>query len=340
MDFGTTITSRRAFLGLAGSAAAFALTGCSVQGGANANTNTAAAVNYPTKPVEFVLPNSPGGSTDLIGRAVAKAWEPSLGQSLAIVNKPGANGMLGGKEALGRPADGYTLVELFQTLMAITPLTTKDSEAITIDQMDVIGGLTVEDYMFVVNGQRASEFPTLKDALAVNGLKYGTAGVGTGTQLAGAWLMAKSGARHVDVPFTGGSQSVTALMGNQVDAISCQLAEGMSQVKDGVFKPLCIYGRQRSEFLPEVPTAAELGYDVFVDQRRFVAGPKGMPDAVKAKLRQTLTEAFKNAEYGDYLKQNQFSRWEVDADAVVKQMTEAVAEAKRVVAENNIDLGG
>lgn len=340
MDFGTTTTSRRAFLGLAGSAAALALTGCSVQGGAKAGTNTAAAANFPTKAIEFVLPNSPGGSTDLIGRAIAKAWEGPLGQALAIVNKPGANGMLGGKEALGRPADGYTLVELFQTLMAITPLTTTDSEAITIDQMDVIGGLTVEDYMFVVNSERSADFPTLEAALATPGLKYGTAGVGTGTQLAGAWLMAKSGAKHVDVPFTGGSQSVTALMGNQVDAISCQLAEGMSQVKDGIFKPLCIYGKERSEFLPDVPTAAELGYDVFVDQRRFVAGPKGLPDAVKEKLKATLAEAYKDPEYGTYLQNNQFSRWEVDAAAVVAQMTAAVEEAKRVVTENNLNLGG
>ena len=113
-----------------------------------------------------------------------------------------------------------------------------------------------------------------------------------------------------------------------------------SQVKDGIFKPLCIYGKERSEFLPDVPTAAELGYDVFVDQRRFVAGPKGLPDAVKEKLKATLAEAYTDPEYGTYLPNNQFSRWEVDAAAVVAQMTAAVEEAKRVVTENNLNLGG
>ena len=340
MDLTSNLTSRRSFLGLAASAAALAVSGCSVQGGAEAGRSTAAASNYPTKPIEFILPNSPGGSTDLIGRAIAKAWEAPLGQSLAIVNKPGANGMLGGKEALGKAPDGYTLVELFQTLMAITPLSTADSEAITIDQMDVVGGLTVEDYMLVVHGDNASTYPDLKALLTVPGLKYGTAGVGTGTQLAGKLLMAMSGAQFTDVPFTGGSQAVTALMGKQIDVISCQLAEGMSQVEEGTFKPLCIYGEKRSEFLPDVPTAKELGFDILVDQRRFVAAPAGLPAEVLAKLEESLQEAYKDPAYGEYLQANQFTRWEVDGAAVKAQMTTAIETAKKVVEENNISLAG
>ena len=102
-------------------AGALLLTACGgVQGGTAASGESAA--DYPSKAVELTVPSSAGGSTDLIGRALARSAEGPLGKPLVVVNKPGANGAVGGKEVLGAAADGYKTVVLFKSLLSIGPL--------------------------------------------------------------------------------------------------------------------------------------------------------------------------------------------------------------------------
>lgn len=295
--------------------------------------------DYPTKPVEFTLPSSPGGSTDLIGRAVAAAMEEPLGQPIPVVNKPGANGAVGGKEVLNSEPDGYKMVMLFKSLMAITPLAVEDADPITFDDMEVVGGLTVEDYVLVTS---AAKHPTedLEALLATPGLSYGTAGVGTGGQLSQALLLKSSGVDYQDVPFQGGAPAVTALLGDQVDAITVQVAEAMPHIQSGAFRPLVTFGEERSEFLPDVATAKELGHDVVVDQKRFIAVPKDTPEERVTVLATALTEAFKDPTYGQFLEDSYISRWEVGPEEVVSDITAAGETFKTLVEENDISLQG
>lgn len=315
--------------------AALSLVACSVQGGGAVKQEA----DFPTKPIEFTLPSSPGGSTDLIGRAVAKALEAPLGQPVPVVNKAGANGAVGGKEVLGSRADGYKMVMLFKSLMAITPLAVDDANPITFDQMQVVGGLTVEDYVLVVN---AAKHPSgdLASLLGESGLAYGTAGTGTGGQLSQALLLAKNGVDYKDVPFQGGAPAVTALLGEQVDAITVQIAEAMPHITSGAFRPLATFGEERSEFLPDVPTAKESGQDIVVDQKRFIAYPKDTDAAIVGTVADALKKAFEDPEYGAFLQSNYISRWEVSGDAVVSDISQAKETFARVVEENNLNLKG
>lgn len=295
--------------------------------------------DFPTEAVTFTLPSSPGGSTDLIGRAVAKALTEPLGESVPVVNKAGANGAVGGKEVLGMDPDGHNIVMLFQSLMAITPLATTDSDPITFDQMDVLTGLTVEDYVLVVNSAE-SDYADLQELLSTPGLSYGTAGVGTGGQLSQALLLNVSGVEYNDVPFEGGAPAVTALLGGQVDAISVQVAEAMPHIEAGDFTPMATFNEERSEYLPDVPTAVESGFDVVVDQKRFVAAPKGLPDPVKDAYAEAFETAFAHEEYGQFLENNYISRWEVPGDEVVETIEGAAETFQGQVEEHGISLGG
>lgn len=280
--------------------------------------------------MQFTVPFPPGGSTDLIGRAIARAAEKPVGRSLPVTNKPGANGAVGGKEVLASPADGYNVGLLVKSLFAITPLATKDSSAIQLDKLTVLATLTTEDYVLVVNS--GSPHQTLEDLVKAPSVKYATSGVGTGAQLSQALLFKTAGTNAVDVPFEGGAPAVTAVLGGQVDALSGAPSEVMQHVKAGKLRALAVFSEKRSSYLPDVPTVQEKGYDVVVDQRRFVFAPAGLPDAVARKLAESFAEARKDPEYDKFLKDNFVERWEVsgdDARAHIKQAGEEYAAKTR-----------
>ncbi|PAZ12557.1 ABC transporter substrate-binding protein [Streptomyces sp. SA15] len=315
-------------------AALLTLTSCGgVQGGGGSGED---AENYPTKTVEWTAPSDPGGSTDLISRAAAKALEGPLGQSVVVENKPGANGAVGGKEVLGREPDGYSLVMLFQSLMSIGPHTVVDDDPIEMSDMDVISGLTVEDYVLVVPAK--SDIETLDDLLAKKSVKYGTTGAGTGSELAQALLFGDAGVKAGGIPFDGGAPTVTALLGNQVDVGAVHVAEAAPHLKSEKLRPLAVFAKERIDFLPDVPTAVESGHDVVVDQRRWVAGPAGLPDNVVSELRAALKKAFKDPEYGKFLENNYIGRWEASPDAVVKQVETAKVRYGELIDKFDLDL--
>ncbi|MEU5882394.1 tripartite tricarboxylate transporter substrate binding protein [Spirillospora sp. NPDC047279] len=297
----------------------------------------AAGDGYPTRPVAFVVPFAAGGSSDLISRAVAKAAEKPLGESVVITNKPGANGAVGNKEVLASPPDGYNISLSVKSLFAITPLAVKDATAIQPDKMEVVATLTEEDYVLVVNS--ASPHRTLDDLLKAPSIKYGTAGVGTGGQLSQALLFKAANANARDVPFDGGAPAVTALLGKQVDAVSGSLAETMEQIKAGKLRALAIFSAQRSPFLPDVPTAKEKGHDVVVDQRRFVIAPAGLPAAVSTKLDESFTAARKDPAYGRFLQDNYMERWEVSDDAARQHIKESAAQYAALAQRYGLKLG-
>ncbi|MDG4856904.1 tripartite tricarboxylate transporter substrate binding protein [Streptomyces sp. T-3] len=326
---------RRHLVGATVSAAALlAVTSCGgVKGGGESDE---ADKNYPTKTVEWTAPNDPGGSTDLISRAVAKAMEGPLGQSVVVENKPGANGAVGGKEVLGRKPDGYSLVMLFQSLMAIGPHTVVDDDPIKMSDMDVISGLTVEDYVLVVPAQ--SEVETLDDLLAKKSVKYGTTGAGTGSELAQALLFGDAGVKAGGVPFDGGAPTVTALLGNQVDVGAIHVAEAAPHIESDKLRPLAVFAKERIDFLPDVPTAVESGHDVVVDQRRWVAGPAGLPDNVVSELQAALKKSFKDPAYGKFLKDNYIGRWEASPDDVVTQIETAKKRYGELIDKFGLDL--
>lgn len=294
--------------------------------------------NFPTRQVEFVIPFAPGGSTDLIGRTSTKAIREPLGQPLIVVNKAGAAGAVGTKEAVSAPADGYKVALAPTSLFSITPVVKKEATGLDIDQMDIVTGLTVENIVLVVH--KDSPYKTVDDLInakkAGKPITFGHSGVGSAPHFSALLFFKAAGVDAKDVPFDGTGPAVNALLGKQVDVVPTHVAESMKQVTAGSLRQLVIFSAKRSELLPDIPTAKEKGIDVIVDQMRFVAAPKGTPPAVLEKLRSSFLASTKNDEYTAFLKANFIERVEVPSGEVRAKVTADVLMYKTLAHQHGI----
>lgn len=314
-------------------AAAVTLTACAVQGG-----DSVEGGDYPQRTVEFTVPYEPGGSTDLIARVLAKSLEAPLGAQTIVVNKPGANGKIAGKDVFSSKPDGYRVAVMPQSLFAVGPLVLDDPDAIQLDDMTFIKGLTVEDYVMVVPSD--SPIKSVEDLKQDGNVKYGTAGAGTGGQLSQALLLGLQKVKGAPVPFDGAGPLLTAVLGGKVDTGALHIGEAYKQVEAGALRPLAVFSEERHDALPTVPTAKELGYDVLVDQRKFVVGPAGIPDEVRDTLAAAIDKSVQSPEYTDALDTNYIGSWDADGDAVGEQLRTTRDQLKAMTKRLGIDLAG
>ena len=309
--------SRRDILrtGLGLGAAAF-VTGCSVS---NEGSGPAGA-GFPTRSIEWVVPFAPGGSTDLIARQMARSLEKPLKQPVVVANRDGAAGAVGTKDVITGQPDGYRMVFAPSSLFAITPHLQQSATKIQIEELRIITGLTVENICLLVH--KDSKYKTIDDLLNDKGAKltYGHSGVGTGLYLSQTLFFKSAGYNATDVPFGGTGPSLTALLGKQVDIGASHLAETHRQVAAGELRRLAMFTKERSPLLPELPTMKEKGFDIVVDQMRFIAVPPKVPDDVAGVLANAFKEAAKTPEHEKFLKDNYIERREMPGPELTKQI--------------------
>ncbi|GAA1784372.1 tripartite tricarboxylate transporter substrate binding protein [Pseudarthrobacter sulfonivorans] len=330
----THFPARRTVLGAASALTLLALTACGNVAGGPADSS-----KFPAGPVNLTVGQAAGGSTDLIARALAEGASKTLGKPIPVVNKPGANGALATKEVAGKPADGQELVLLTASLITITPLAVSADEAVNIDDLDILAGLSQDDYVLVASP--GSGFKSFKDVTgAGRNVTFGTTGVGTGSQLAQKVLFKQANVTGTDVPFDSGKPALTAALGNQVELTTIQLGEAMPQITAGKVAPLLVFSEDRNTFLPDTPTAKEAGYDVPVAQYRAVAAPKGTPQDVKDKLLASFQDTFKTDTYKEFNKKNMLTPKEISGEEVVKEWKGYAAKYKELVEKYDISLSG
>jgi tripartite-type tricarboxylate transporter receptor subunit TctC len=323
---------RRAVVGLASASAVLALTAC----GGNVGGASSSEETFPTKPINVTVGAAAGGSTDLIARAIAEGASEDLGVAMPVVNKPGANGALAAKEVQGKPADGYELATLNASLITITPLAVGESEVVSMEDFEVIVGLSQDDYVMVANPEAGVK--TVEDLAKKDKLSFGTTGVGTGSQLAQALLLKQAEIKGTEVPFDSGAPAVTAVLGNQVQVATVQLGEAKAQIDAGKLVPIVVFSTERNKFLPDVPTATEEGYDVPVSQYRAMVAPKGTPEDVQARLKTAFENTFKTEAYQQFNEQNLLTPKEISGEEVVAEWTELAGKYKELTEEYDISL--
>jgi tripartite-type tricarboxylate transporter receptor subunit TctC len=215
---------------------------------------------YPTKPVEFFCPYSPGGIADLAVRLVAEIGSKYLGQPIIAVNKTGAGGSIAAADVISSKPDGYKIVLLTNLFFATTTKTQK----IPFDPNDLI---PITNIMASIEGimvRGDSPWKTLAELLDYakknpGTLRWAHAGRGIPPHLNALLIFRKAGVQTIDVPYKGTPEVVSALLGGHVDAFSLPYGASTDHIKAGNIRPLVFY-RKRFRLFPDTPCATELGF--------------------------------------------------------------------------------
>ncbi len=244
---------------------------------------------FPTKPVEIIVPWSAGGATDLIFRAIGAVFPKyANGQPLIVKNIPGAGAVTGTMEFLKAKPDGYTLLSFAFPILAKMHW---DEVKFTIDDFVPVVNIVHDPSYILVNAN--SPYKTLEDLLNAaranpETITMGNGGAGGGNHLVAVAFEDFVGVKFVHVPFEGGGPAVTALVGGHVDAVMAAAPEGVTNVQAGQLRVLAVLGEKRLSVFPDAPTTVELGYNFKLGMWRGVAAPKGTP----AEIVRTLQAIF------------------------------------------------
>ena len=260
---------------------------------------TPALAEWPEKPIDRIVAYSAGGGTDVTARTLQPMLEAALGQSVVVVNRPGAGGEVGHAAIASAKPDGYTIGILNLPPMLTIPIT-RDA-AFTADDFIPVAGLVRDPSALSVHAN--SPFRTLDELVAFakenpGAVTVGTTGVGTDDHLAMRYFADAAGIELTHVPFAGGGPARTALIGGHVSAAALNLGEAAPAAKEGRVRILTQFSDTVSEFAPDVPTAMSLGYDVRMLSERGIGMPAGVDPAIVEKLAAAIAEVTADAEFG------------------------------------------
>jgi len=259
---------------------------------------SAFAADYPERPVTAVVGWSVGGGQDLMVRAAGNYFpEYSGGQPLVVQNIEGGSSVVGCTEYLTMEADGYNILS-WNTAQGIK--THMQETAYTIDDFKPICNMVAENPYILVKAD--CEFETLADlvewAKANPGeLTVGNSGTGGGNHLAALQLELVTGIEVNHIGYDGGAKSAQAVLSGEIMCSVNSPAEGLSSVEAGDLRMLCLFGDQRSDFFPDVPTALESGYEVIDNQLRGFIVHKSVSDDVVAALEEIFRQVAENPEF-------------------------------------------
>lgn len=266
---------------------------------------SAMAQNYPSKPIRLVVPFTPGGVTDTSGRLIAEQLSKRLGQQVIVDNKPGASGNIGTQQVATAEADGYTLLLGFDGTMVINPHVFPKTGFDTLKDFAPIGKIGDAVLILVAHPNFAAK--SLKDMIALSktqagGLSYGTSGTGGTPHIAGELLKQKTGANLVHVPYKGGGQALTDVMGGNIPLVYTAIAGAIPHVKSGKLLPLAVSSSKRASSLPEVPTFIENGVTDF-EANSWVGllAPAKTPRAILTRLNTELNAVLNDPEVKERL---------------------------------------
>lgn len=250
--------------------------------------------DYPNRPVKLVIGFGAGGSTDIVGRIVAKHLTDKLGQPVVVENKAGAGGTIGADLVAKSPPDGYTLTLGTTSTHAIAAGAYSKLPYNPVTDFTHISLVAITPYLLVTSAKtpaaKLSDFVTLAKGQAGK-LNYGSAGSGTATHLSMEMLKeaAKIDVQHV--PYKSNAESERAIIAGEVDAVFGSMPALLQNAKAGKVKPIAVGTATRSPALPEVPTVAEQGYPGFEAALWLgIMGPANMPKPVVDKLHKALVE--------------------------------------------------
>ena len=260
---------------------------------------------WPSRPITYVVPFTPGGTTDIIGRAIAHGLGPALGQPVVVENKPGAAGGVGAGFVAKSKPDGYTLFGGTISTHAINAGLYKDLPYDPVKDFDPITLVGfIPNALYVNTGLGVNTVAELvalirKDEKART---FASSGSGTSTHLAGELFADRIGVKLSHIPYKGTPQAFNDVVGGQVAFMFDQLTAGLPLVKGGKLKLLAVTSAKRSALSPETPTMEEAGVKNFqMVSWQAVYAPKGLPKPVADRLHEEIVKILRSKEVSTQL---------------------------------------
>jgi tripartite-type tricarboxylate transporter receptor subunit TctC len=255
---------------------------------------------YPTRQIALIAPYAAGGSTDLVARVLSEGLKARFGQPVTVSNLPGGNGVIGTREVVKAPPDGYTLLigalgaQVLPAVMApnfpFDPLR---------DFVPVAG---VAEWVGVILAKKDLPVRSLQEFIAYartrpGELNFGTSGYGSTVHLIAEILMKQTGIKMQHVPYKGGASSMTDLMSGSLDVLFTSSPVAVGQAENRSVKILAVASKRRLKLLPDVPTMEEAGAPgVTQTQWLGVFGPPGLAEPVRQKLSAAVVDIVADAD--------------------------------------------
>jgi tripartite-type tricarboxylate transporter receptor subunit TctC len=222
----------------------------------------AQAQGWPSRPIKAFIPFAAGSATDIIPRAVFDQLGPELGQPIVVENRGGAGGALGVGEVTRADPDGYTILA-DSSALTVAPWIVQDLPYDTAKDLSAVVALGKNANVLVVSSSKG--WKTAQDMVAAakanpGTINYGSAGIGTATHVSAERFRASAGFDATHVPYKGGAEALTDLMGGRIDFYFCPISTALPLIRDGKLTALAVSTPTRAPDLPDVPTTLEAGY--------------------------------------------------------------------------------
>lgn len=299
--------------------------------------------SYPDRPIRLVVAFPPGGATDTLTRQLTQELGEALGQSVVIENKPGAGGYIAWNHVATSDPDGYTLLMAENAIGISQALYKKASSPFDpIKQYDAIAVVATSPLVLAVaNNVRANSVSELiaYSRTVPQKLNYASAGIGSVSHLTFEVIKAGTGMDAVHVPYKGGGPAMNDVIAGHVaiNMASIQVAKGL--VEAGKIKGLAVTSAARSPVLPNVPTMTEAGVKTADVDLRFwfgIFGPKGIPDAVRAKLDKAVSTTLSNPRVRERLAKLDIEPAYAPGDALKVKLENEIANWTKFIDEHGI----
>ena len=301
----------------------------------------ASAAGYPERPVSVIVPFPPGGSSDMIARVLAAKMQEKMGGTFVVENKAGATGTIGAAYVKNAKPDGYTLLVSSLAPFAVNPFLQKNLPYDPAKDFDLLSVLVQAPNVLVANPKVPVQ--TVADVIAYlkqhpGEASFASSGAGSSDHLTAELFWQETGTKGLHVPYKGGGPAIQDLVGGQVQFSFQNLNAVISQIQAGTLKAIAITSARRSPLLPNVPTLDESGIknaDVYSWQA--IAGPRGMPADVKAKLHQGIVAAMNDPEAQKRLTSLGFEIVANTPEQFAKFQAQELARWKRVITAAHIE---
>lgn len=297
------------------------------------------AQDYPSKPIRIIIPSTPGGGTDYIGRLMGNKLHELNGWSVVPENKPGAGTALGLAEAARAPAQGYDLVIGQSDNVTLIPLLMKVAYDPVKDLVPVALVATTPMVLLVSDSSPYKTLPEVIEAArkAPNTLSYGTSGTGGGVHIAMEMLQHEAGFKMQHVPYKGSAPALADLMGGHLQFAGSSISSAASLIKAGKVRALAVTSPKRNPALPDVPTVAELGYkDFSVVTYYGVLARAKTPAAVVARLNADFNKLLARPDVRDALAAQGLEADPVSSEQFAALIRSDIGKARQTIATAGI----